>query len=173
MKNFINRAFMAKKKIFAFFAALCVTVCMSAANYGILVNGKIYFAGSLVDEFEGFTQYLAHVKVAKGDYCQLYDADNKAAWAVELNTYSVSVVAGYEAASKIHNFAYMSFNTMGTALSSFAAQKIFCSVSWRWLWISPENLSRTISTTALWPLRNKSNFLYPSCFCGRGIVLTH
>ena len=90
MKNFINRAFMAKKKIFAFFAALCVTVCMSAANYGILVNGKIYFAGSLVDEFEGFTQYLAHVKVAKGDYCQLYDADNKAAWAVALNTYSVS-----------------------------------------------------------------------------------
>ena len=39
-----------------------------------------------------------------------------------VNTYSVSVVAGYEAASKIHNFAYMSFNTMGTALSSFAAQ---------------------------------------------------
>ena len=30
MKNFINRAFMAKKKIFAFFAALCVTVCMSS-----------------------------------------------------------------------------------------------------------------------------------------------
>ncbi len=78
------------KKIFAFFAALCVTVCMSAANYGILVNGKTYFAGSMVDEFEGFTQYLAHVKVAKGDYCQLYDADNKAAWAVALNTYSVS-----------------------------------------------------------------------------------
>ncbi len=39
-----------------------------------------------------------------------------------VNTYSVSVVAGYEAASKIHNFAYMSFNTMGTALSAFAAQ---------------------------------------------------
>ena len=39
-----------------------------------------------------------------------------------VNTFSVSVVAGYEAASKIHNFAYMSFNTMGTALSSFAAQ---------------------------------------------------
>ena len=39
-----------------------------------------------------------------------------------VNTYSVSVAAGYEAASKIHNFAYMSFNTMGTALSSFAAQ---------------------------------------------------
>ena len=65
MKNFINRAFMAKKKIFAFFAALCVTVCMSAANYGILVNGKTYFAGEPAGEYEGFQQYLAHVKVAK------------------------------------------------------------------------------------------------------------
>ena len=102
MINFINRAFMAKKKIFAFFAALCVTMCMSAANYGILVNGKIYFAGSLVDEFEGFTQYLAHVKVAKGDYCQLYDADNKAAWAVELNTYSVSGFT-YDATNNRYN----------------------------------------------------------------------
>lgn len=39
-----------------------------------------------------------------------------------VNTYSPAVIAGYEAASKIHNFAYMSFNTLGTALSSFAAQ---------------------------------------------------
>lgn len=39
-----------------------------------------------------------------------------------VNTYSPAVVAGYEAASKIHNFAYTSFNTLGTALSSFAAQ---------------------------------------------------
>ena len=39
-----------------------------------------------------------------------------------VNTYSPAVVAGYEAASKIHNFAYSSFNTLGTALSSFAAQ---------------------------------------------------
>ena len=90
------------RKIFAFFAAVCVTVCMSAANYGILVNGKIYFAGSLVDEFEGFTQYLAHVQVSKGDYCQLYDADNKAAWAVELNTYSVSGFT-YDATNQRYN----------------------------------------------------------------------
>ncbi|MCD8087660.1 MAG: MATE family efflux transporter [Oscillospiraceae bacterium] len=39
-----------------------------------------------------------------------------------VNTFDVSVIAGYEAASKLHNFAYMSFNTMGTALSSFTAQ---------------------------------------------------
>ena len=61
-----------------------------AASYGILVNGKMYFAGSLQDEFEGFTQYLAHVQVKSGDYCQLYDLDNKAAWAVDLNTSSVT-----------------------------------------------------------------------------------
>ena len=90
------------RKIYACFAALSLALCMSAANYGILVNGKIYFAGSLVDEFEGFTQYLAHVKVAKGDYCQLYDADNKAAWAVELNSYSVSGFT-YDAGNKRYN----------------------------------------------------------------------
>ena len=70
--------------------AMMVCVLMQAASYGILVNGKMYFAGSLQDEFEGFTQYLARVQVKSGDYCQLYDADNKAAWAVALNTYSVA-----------------------------------------------------------------------------------
>ncbi len=39
-----------------------------------------------------------------------------------VNTYSTSVIAGYEAASKLHNFAYMSFNTLGTALSTYVAQ---------------------------------------------------
>lgn len=39
-----------------------------------------------------------------------------------VNTYGVTFMAGYEAASKIHNFVYMCFNTIGTALSSFAAQ---------------------------------------------------
>ncbi|NLL38919.1 MAG: MATE family efflux transporter [Clostridiales bacterium] len=39
-----------------------------------------------------------------------------------VNSYSESFIAGYEIASKIHNFAYMCFNTIGTALSSFVAQ---------------------------------------------------
>lgn len=39
-----------------------------------------------------------------------------------LNTFDTAVIAGYEAASKLHNFVYMSFNTMGTALAAFAAQ---------------------------------------------------
>ncbi|MDY5650852.1 MAG: alpha-amylase family glycosyl hydrolase [Paludibacteraceae bacterium] len=78
------------RKTFLMVAVLMGCMLMQAASYGILVNGKMYFAGSLQDEFEGFTQYLAHVQVKSGDYCQLYDADNKAAWAVALNTYSVA-----------------------------------------------------------------------------------
>ena len=39
-----------------------------------------------------------------------------------VNSFGESTMAGYEAASKIHNFAYMSFNTIGTALSSYVAQ---------------------------------------------------
>ena len=77
-----------KKTGLILMAMLCCTMGW-AASYGILVNGKMYFAGSLVDEFEGFTQYLAHVQVTSGDRLQLYDYDNKAAWAVDLNTYSV------------------------------------------------------------------------------------
>ena len=61
-----------------------------AANYGILVNGNVYFAGEAAGEFEGFQQYLAHVQVASGDELQLYDAEYQAAWAVDLNTWSVA-----------------------------------------------------------------------------------
>ena len=39
-----------------------------------------------------------------------------------VNSFDTYVMAGYEAASKLHNFAYMCFNTLGTALSSFVAQ---------------------------------------------------
>ena len=77
------------KKIFTLFAAALTALSMSAASYGILVNGKTYFAGTQVDEVEGFQQYLAHVPVKAGDFCQLCDAENKAVWAVDLNTASV------------------------------------------------------------------------------------
>ena len=76
------------KKTFVMMAAMMVSVLMQAASYGILVNGKTYFAGELTGEFEGFTQYLAHVQVSNGDKLQLCDAENKAVWAVDLNTYS-------------------------------------------------------------------------------------
>jgi hypothetical protein len=76
------------KKTFVMMAAMMVSVLMQAASYGILVNGKTYFAGELTGQFEGFQQYLAHVQVTSGDKLQLCDAENKAVWAVDLNTYS-------------------------------------------------------------------------------------
>lgn len=77
------------RKTFLMMAALMVSVLMQAASYGILVNGTTYFAGTKVDEFEGFQQYLAHVQVKAGDFCQLCDAENKAVWAVDINPASV------------------------------------------------------------------------------------
>ena len=77
------------KKIFTFFAAALTALSMSAASYGILVNGKTYFAGTQVDEYEGFTQYLAHVQVKAGDFCQLCNGENQAVWAVDINPASV------------------------------------------------------------------------------------
>lgn len=90
------------KKVFTFFAAAVMALGMSAANYGILVNGKMYFAASYEgpDPYgEGFEQYLSHVQVSSGDYCQLYDAENKAAWAKPLNSASAAGFT-YDAASQ-------------------------------------------------------------------------
>lgn len=78
------------KKIFTLFAAVAVAACAMAGSYGILVNGTTYFAGEPAGEFEGFQQYLAHVPVKAGDFCQLCDAENKAVWAVDINTASVA-----------------------------------------------------------------------------------
>jgi len=78
------------KKIFTVFAAMCMALSMSAASYGILVNGNTYFAGTHTDDFEGFQQYLAHVQLSAGDFCQLCDAENRAVWAVDLNPASVA-----------------------------------------------------------------------------------
>ena len=72
---------------------LCFCVLLAAAlqaqNYGILVNGKTYFQATKTGEpdYQGREQYLAHVQVSQGDYCQLYDYTNKAAWAVPLDPY--------------------------------------------------------------------------------------
>ena len=76
------------KKIFTFFAAALTALSMSAASYGILVNGTSYFAGEPAGEYEGFQQYLAHVQVSSGAQLQLYDVEYQSRWAVPLNTYS-------------------------------------------------------------------------------------
>ena len=70
--------------------AVLMAVFAFGQSYGILVNGHTYYAGTHQGmNFEGFDEYLAHVQLEAGDYCQLYDASNEAAWAVPLNTYSV------------------------------------------------------------------------------------
>jgi hypothetical protein len=78
------------KKIYALMAAMLFAAGTFAASYGILVNGTTYFAGEPAGEFEGFQQYLAHVQVKAGDFCQLCDAENKAVWAVDINPASVA-----------------------------------------------------------------------------------
>lgn len=48
-----------------------------------------------------------------------------------VNTFSTSVMAGYEIGSKIVNFIYMCFNTLGTALSSFTGQNLGAGKTYR------------------------------------------
>jgi alpha-amylase len=80
------------RKTILLLIAVCYALTMSASGYGILVNGKTYYAA----EYKGkdsntgeYDEYLAHVNVKSGDYCQLYDVDYKSRWAVPLDTYSV------------------------------------------------------------------------------------
>ena len=81
------------KKIFTFTMLLLFALSAWAANYGILVNGQRYYAAEYKgkDAFTGeYDEYQAHVPLKNGDTFQLYDAVNKAAWAVDLDTYSES-----------------------------------------------------------------------------------
>ena len=80
------------KKIFTL-AIVLLCASLSYAQYGILVNGKTYFAA----EYKGkdgmtgqYDEYLAHVSVKSGDFCQLYDVEYDSRWAVDLDTYSVA-----------------------------------------------------------------------------------
>ena len=93
------------KKSVVFFLAMLCAMMAQAASYGILVNGKMYFAAEYKGPDaagEGYEEYLSHVKVSNGDYCQMYDADNKAAWAKPLNTYSVAGFS-YDEANQRYN----------------------------------------------------------------------
>jgi len=101
-----------KTKFFTLFLALMACVnAVFAVEYGILVNGKMYFAATYEgsDPYgQGFEQYLSHVQLNAGDYCQLYDAESEAAWAVDLDAssdkgftrngdrYNVSVTGCYD-----------------------------------------------------------------------------
>ena len=60
------------------------------AQFGIRVNGTDVYPATHTDDFEGFSQYLAHIYVNAGDYCELYDINNAVAWTKPLNAASVS-----------------------------------------------------------------------------------
>ena len=55
------------KKFFLILAVFVSAMSLQAASYGILVNDTVYFAGTPSGQYEGFDQYLAHVKVKAGD----------------------------------------------------------------------------------------------------------
>lgn len=76
------------KKIFTLFAAAMMAVGMSAANYGIMVNGSDYHAGdeNPTPADPSFKEYMVlGLDLKAGDKCQLYDKDNEAGWAVPLD----------------------------------------------------------------------------------------
>ncbi len=83
------------KKISIFLGMLLVCFTLQAESYGILVNGTTYFAGTLNSENtdSSVKEYMAlGVPLKSGDYFQLYDKENAAAWAVALNSYSTTGV---------------------------------------------------------------------------------
>lgn len=83
------------KRLFTLFLIICAVTSAFAASYGILVNDKDYYAGTVNPSpmDPSFQEYMVlNLSLAQGDKAQLYDADNKAAWTVTLDPASVSSV---------------------------------------------------------------------------------
>lgn len=76
------------KKIYALFVAMMMSVSMFA-QFGILVNGKMYYAGTKnpSPQDASFDEYMVlGLSMKSGDFCQLCDAgSNYATWAVKLD----------------------------------------------------------------------------------------
>lgn len=76
------------KKIFTLFAAMLLAVG-AFAQFGILVNGKMYYAGeeNKTPGDPSFKEYMVlGLSMKSGDYCQLCDAgSNYATWTVALD----------------------------------------------------------------------------------------
>lgn len=84
------------KKIFTLFAATLFAAGMFAASYGILVNDKMFYAGTQnpTPGDPSFQEYMVlGLGLKAGDKFQLYDLDNKAGWAVNLDGASVTAVS--------------------------------------------------------------------------------
>lgn len=83
------------KKIFTLFAATLFAVGTFAASYGIMINGTDYHAGELnpTPGDNSYTEYMVlGVSVSAGATLQLWDQDNNAGWAVDLDGASVATI---------------------------------------------------------------------------------
>ena len=80
------------KRIFAILVGVWTVLAMHAESYGILVNGKTYFAAEYKgkDSMTGeYDEYLAHVSFKSGDSFTLYNAEAQEAWVVDLDQWTV------------------------------------------------------------------------------------
>lgn len=81
------------KKLFSLFCLfVCALMVVNAEPFGIIVNGKHYFAGTKNDSpmDPSFQEYMAlGVPLKSGDVLALYDEGAKASWAVTLDPASV------------------------------------------------------------------------------------
>ncbi|MBR2168671.1 MAG: hypothetical protein IJ920_10265, partial [Paludibacteraceae bacterium] len=83
------------KKLFLFATTLLCTLSLSAASYGIMINGTDYHAGTLNPSplDPSFQEYaVTGVTVANGATLQLWDQENNAGWAVNLDPASVATI---------------------------------------------------------------------------------
>ena len=80
------------KRILFFVTAAICSLSLSAASYGIMINGTDYHAGTKNDSplDPSFQEYaVTSVTVSSGATLQLWDQDNNAGWAVDLDAASV------------------------------------------------------------------------------------
>lgn len=83
------------KKIYALMAAVLFAAGTFAASYGIMINGTDYHAGELnsTPGDASFTEYMIlGVQVSEGATLQLWDQDNNAGWAVDLDGASTTKI---------------------------------------------------------------------------------
>ena len=84
------------KKTLLLTAGVLCTLLAFGAEYGIMINGTDFHAGTLNSNpgDASFTEYMAlGVSVSSGATLQLYDNENKAGWAVDLDGASVEGIS--------------------------------------------------------------------------------